>query len=189
MRSTIIVAPRGSGHCRKAGGAVRWAAAGGGSGRVDVGSGDKVNDERPFAKDRCTRIAIIQASVLEACNRPTADVAPADLTSVKRSLSGQPHEPHRRRLLKCAITAPAGNSVRRLADGVMRTRVRASRSSQMACRLGVSGAGASPKATGSARPHRAARHDVRLQPCSRPRDRERAPKRPPEALPEEIASG
>jgi len=33
-----------------------------------VFSPDKGNDARKFVKDRCTSIAIIQASVLEACS-------------------------------------------------------------------------------------------------------------------------
>ena len=44
------------------------------AGSPDVGKGDKGNDERQFATDRCTRIAIIQASVLEACNQPINDI-------------------------------------------------------------------------------------------------------------------
>ena len=35
-----------------------------------IAFGDKANAERQFAKDRSTRIALIQASALKACNRP-----------------------------------------------------------------------------------------------------------------------
>jgi hypothetical protein len=59
---------------------------GAGAAGLDVGKGDTANAGRRFAKERCTRIAIIQASVLDACNRPTADVAPVDLKATKRTL-------------------------------------------------------------------------------------------------------
>jgi len=35
-----------------------------------VAVGDNANAERRFVKDRSTRIALIQASALKACNRP-----------------------------------------------------------------------------------------------------------------------
>jgi hypothetical protein len=38
--------------------------------KPNVGNGDYGNVERRFAKDRYTRIAIIQAMALNACNRP-----------------------------------------------------------------------------------------------------------------------
>jgi hypothetical protein len=53
----------------------------------NVGIGDTGSGEYQPAKVHCARIAIIQASVLDACNRPTADAALTDLTSAKLPLN------------------------------------------------------------------------------------------------------
>jgi hypothetical protein len=48
-----------------------------------IAFGDNANAERPFVKDRSTRIAFIQASALKACNRPVAASQGVDLPAAK----------------------------------------------------------------------------------------------------------
>jgi hypothetical protein len=69
--------------------------AGDGAAELDVRKGDEGNAERHVAMDRCTRISIIQASVLEACNRPFTETHHLGMIAVERPFARGKRE-HRR---------------------------------------------------------------------------------------------